>query len=259
MKKGICTLPMVPVREKPSDPSQMINQILFGDTVHIKDRFKSWLFIETAHDNYAGWVDEKQIVFPPMAFIEKAEKEVPVFLAEKYVEAQDKNNNRLSLVMGSRLPRFDGENFYMGETAFKLPKGVLLYQGRKNAQELVETAKNYLGSPYLWGGRSFFGIDCSGFTQIVYRMCGYSLPRDSSQQAEHGNLVGFIEESKPADLAFFENEEGRIVHVGILLNNHQIIHSSGQVRIDTLDHEGIFNESLKKYTHKLRFIRRIIE
>ncbi len=257
MNKGICILSMVPVREKPSDKSQMINQLLFGDVVQIKDRYKSWLFTEISHDSYAGWVDEKQISFPPAAFFEQIENEYPVFLSEKYVDACGKNGSRLSLVMGSRLPGFDKNTFDIGESKYKLPGDVHVLQGKQTPEVIIETARKFLGSPYLWGGRSYFGNDCSGFTQIVYRMCGYNLLRDSSQQAELGLLVSFIEEAKPGDLAFFENEEGRIVHVGILLNSHQIIHSTGQVRIDTIDHEGIFNEVTNKYTHKLRFIKRL--
>lgn len=258
MDKGICILPMVPVRERPSDRSQMINQLLFGDVVHIKDQYKSWFFTETSHDGYAGWIDEKQIRFPSPAFFNQMEEREPVFLAEKCAEAHGETGNNLSLVMGSQLPYFENNTFRIGNQEYKLPGNMHVIRGKQTSEVVTETARRYLGSPYLWGGRSFFGNDCSGFTQIVYRMCGYNLLRDASQQAELGIIIGFVEEAKPADLAFFENEEGRIIHVGIMLNNHQIIHSSGEVRIDTIDHEGIYNEVLKKYTHKLRFIKRVI-
>jgi len=259
MNKGICILPMVPVREKPTDKSQMINQLLFGDVVLIKDQFKSWLFVTTSHDGYAGWIDEKQISTFDDAFFEQMEKEDPVFLTEKYVEARGENGNKLPLTLGSRLPGFDNNTFRMGKFTFKLPEMASLIKGRQTPEVVIRTARYYLGSPYLWGGRSYFGNDCSGFTQIVFRLCGYNLHRDASQQAEQGKLVSFVEEAKAADLAFFENEEGSIVHTGILLNNHEIIHSSGQVRIDTIDHEGIFNETTKKYSHKLRFIKRMLD
>ncbi len=258
MNKGICILPMVPVREKPSDKSQMINQLLFGDVVQIKDRYKSWLFTEISHDNYVGWIDEKQINIPPSAFFEEMENEEPVFLTDKYADALGKNGTELSLVMGSRLPGFDKNTFHIADSEYKLPENISVLQGKQTREVVIKTAKKHLGAPYLWGGRSYFGNDCSGFTQIVYRICGYNLLRDASQQAEQGTLVSFIVEAKPGDLAFFENEEGTIVHVGMMLNSHQIIHSSGQVRIDTIDHEGIFNEAAKKYTHKLRFIKRLL-
>lgn len=259
MDKGICTLSTIPVREKPSDRSQMINQLLFGDLVQIKDRYLSWLFIETLHDDYAGWVDEKQLSFYPESYFEQLINEQPVYLAEKFVEARNKKDGKLLyLTAGSRLPLFNGNSFRLYNAEYTFQKEVSVLTGQQSTEKLLETARQYLGAPYLWGGRSFFGNDCSGFTQIIFRMCGYDLLRDASQQAERGTLIGFVEEARPADLAFFENEEGRIVHVGILLNNHEIIHSSGQVRIDAIDHEGIYNQTLKKYTHKLRFIKRIL-
>jgi cell wall-associated NlpC family hydrolase len=123
---------------------------------------------------------------------------------------------------------------------------------------LIDTAFLYLNSPYLWGGRTPFGIDCSGYSQIVYRMCGVDLPRDASQQAEVGDRLSFIEEATPGDLAFFDNNEGRITHVGILLGDNKIIHASGKVRVDRIDHQGIFNDEMHDYSHHLRLITRVI-
>ncbi|MNL48577.1 Gamma-D-glutamyl-L-lysine endopeptidase [compost metagenome] len=118
--------------------------------------------------------------------------------------------------------------------------------------------KMFLNAPYLWGGRSILGIDCSGFTQVCYKILGIKLKRDAYQQADQGELVSFINEGKLGDLAFFDNAEGRITHVGILINSHQIIHASGRVRIDSIDHQGIFNEETQQYSHKLRIIKRIL-
>ena len=120
------------------------------------------------------------------------------------------------------------------------------------------TAKEFLNAPYLWGGKSFFGVDCSGFTQLVYKVNNVKLPRDAYQQAEVGEALSFVEESQPGDLAFFENAEGRIIHVGIMLDDQKIIHASGKVRIDTLDSTGIFNQEMNKHTHKLRFVKSIL-
>ena len=127
----------------------------------------------------------------------------------------------------------------------------------KSKDNLVNTALHYLNSPYMWGGKSPFGIDCSGFVQCVYQLHGVQLPRDAYLQAEHGETLGFIDESEAGDLAFFDDEEGKITHVGIIMSDYHIIHAFGQVRIDRLDQTGIFNNALNKHTHKLRVIKKI--
>ena len=117
--------------------------------------------------------------------------------------------------------------------------------GTKDKSKLVETATLYLNTPYLWGGKTPFGIDCSGFVQMVYKLNGFKVLRDASQQASQGDALSFIEESEPGDLAFFDNEEGNIIHVGIMMEINYIIHASGKVRIDRLDHLGIYNSEIK--------------
>jgi cell wall-associated NlpC family hydrolase len=128
---------------------------------------------------------------------------------------------------------------------------------KKNKEQLIETALMYLNAPYLWGGKTPFGIDCSGFTQMVYRLNGFKLMRDASEQAKQGDALSFIEESTPGDLAFFDNKEGAITHVGIIMENNHIIHAHGKVRIDRLDQTGIYNADLRTYSHKLRVIKSI--
>jgi len=130
--------------------------------------------------------------------------------------------------------------------------------GVQPKSNLLETAFLYLNAPYLWGGKTPFGIDCSGFTQMVYKLNGYHLLRDASQQASQGIPLSFIEESEAGDLAFFDNDEGKIIHVGIIMDDNYIIHASGKVRVDRLDHLGIYNAELNKHTHKLRVIKKII-
>ncbi len=115
-----------------------------------------------------------------------------------------------------------------------------------------------MNAPYLWGGKTPFGIDCSGFTQMVYKLNGHALLRDASEQASQGIALSFIEESEPGDLAFFDNSEGQIIHVGIIMEDNHIIHAHGKVRIDRLDHSGIYNIDKKIHTHKLRVIKKII-
>ncbi|RYG37708.1 MAG: NlpC/P60 family protein, partial [Chitinophagaceae bacterium] len=130
--------------------------------------------------------------------------------------------------------------------------------GLRTKSNLIPTAFLYLNSPYLWGGKTPFGIDCSGLTQMVYKLNGYALPRDASQQALVGEPLSFIEESESGDLAFFDNDEGRIIHVGLIMEDNYIIHASGRVRIDRLDHLGIYNAEVNRHTHKLRVIKKFI-
>jgi cell wall-associated NlpC family hydrolase len=129
---------------------------------------------------------------------------------------------------------------------------------KREKANLVKTALLYLNAPYLWGGKTPFGIDCSGFTQMVYKINGYRLPRNAFDQVSQGDSLSFIEESEPGDLVFFDNEEGTIDHVGIIMENNYIIHAHGKIRIDRIDHTGIFNTETGNYTHALRVIKKII-
>jgi hypothetical protein len=257
MKKGICLLSMVPVRETASDRSQMLNQLLFGDRVDIKDQYKSWLLIESEDDTYAGWVDEHQITLLSEDEASNNIQANDFFLADDVVHLKS-DKQALLVTLGSRLPGWDGQKVRVGNQEFVFEVPPRIFTGVKNMSELIKMAHRYVGSPYLWGGRSLFGIDCSGFTQIVFRMAGHKLPRDSADQAMLGTTINFIHEAKAGDLAFFENEEAQIVHVGILLGDGFILHASGEVRKDRVDHEGIYNENLHRYTHKLRIIKRVV-
>ncbi|MBE0650406.1 MAG: C40 family peptidase [Bacteroidales bacterium] len=257
MKTGISFLSVIPVRENPSDKSQMVSQLLFGETVKIIDEVKDWFFIQSDGDQYEGWVDSNQIKIIDEGVYKNLAKENPVFLINQYLKAIHKNGSIL-LSLGSRLPFYNKNGFNIENDHYHFETAPEIYQGKKSVEEMIKVAKSYIGVPYLWGGRSYFGLDCSGFSEIVFRASGYQLPRDSSDQAQVGKVIGFINEAQPGDLAFFDNEEGRIVHVGILLNNTQIIHASGSVRIDSIDHQGIFNNHKEKYTHKLRLIKRVL-
>jgi hypothetical protein len=162
----------------------------------------------------------------------------------------------LRLLAGTIIPQIVDNYFYLGETRYKIEGQVHHPNINEFRSSVADAAMFFMNAPYLWGGRSIFGIDCSGFTQMVFRQFGIRIKRDAWQQAEQGELVGFIQEARVGDLAFFDNEEGRITHVGIMLDNNRIIHASGKVRIDAIDPQGIFNKELNKYTHKLRIVKR---
>ena len=213
-----------------------------------------WVQIELAFDNYIGWIDAKQ--YQPITEEHYTVlNNTPIVLNSDLVEYITTPNNQLtSITLGASLSFLDNEEINTSKYSFE---GIKVC-GQKPKSDLVKTAFMYLNAPYLWGGKTPFGIDCSGFTQMVYKLNGYSLLRDASQQATQGEALSFIEESEPGDLAFFDNEEGNIIHVGIMMENNYIIHASGKVRIDRLDHLGIYNAEVNRHTHKLRVIKKIL-
>ena len=159
--------------------------------------------------------------------------------------------------MGSLLPAAD--RFEIAGQEFSVQTSCKALKEKTQRPKLIEDAYMYLNAPYLWGGKGPFGIDCSGFVQVVFRLNGILLPRDAYQQADIGDTLSFVEEGQAGDLAFFDNENGKITHVGILNDAQHIIHASGKVRIDRIDHQGIFHEENGTYTHRLRLLKRIIK
>lgn len=235
MTKGICNVSIAPLRADSSDKSEIVSQLLYGESADILEVKDNWTKIKTHYDNYEAWMDTKQISPVSDEFVVSRKRN----LVKEPFQSTMTESGKVLLSMGSEV------NF---ETTAPT-------RGRDLSESIVNCAKEFLNVPYLWGGKSFFGIDCSGFTQIIYKIHGIKIPRDAYQQAEIGDALTFIEEAKPGDLAFFENKDGRINHVGIILADQKIIHAHGKVRIDSLDTSGIFNKDQNKHTHKLRFIR----
>ena len=249
MLYGICNLGVVPLRLEPKDTSELTSQILYGEIFKVLEVRKKWSKIRLAYDNYEGWIDNKQY------------KEIS--------KTEYKNTDSLDGIFSTDLVEFvsdkDGQIYpiSLGSNLNSLSLLQHTHDGRSNQKrskkgDLLNTALLYLNTPYLWGGKTPFGIDCSGFTQMVYKINGYKLFRDASQQATQGEALSFIEESEPGDLAFFDNDEGNIIHVGVIMKDNYIIHAHGKVRIDRLDHSGIYNVQTNSHTHKLRVIKKII-
>ena len=238
MDKGICVVTVAPVRAEGSDKAEIVTEILFGESADILEVNKNWTKIKMHYDDYEGWMDTKQI--KPISDEDFAKRKVTV-VTEDFSSVL-MNDGKTLLSMGS-------------EVEFPV---VASRRSHDVRESIALTAKEFINVPYLWGGKSFFAVDCSGFTQLVYKVHNIKLPRDTYQQAEVGEALSFVEESRPGDLAFFENPEGKIIHVGIMLDSQKIIHASGKVRIDTLDSTGIFNKELNKHTHKLRVIKSIL-
>jgi cell wall-associated NlpC family hydrolase len=251
---GICNLAIIPIRAEASDRSEQVSQLLFGEHFKVIELTAKWAQVELAYDGYIGWIDVKQ--FQPISeenytFLNETTSLLNADLIE-YITTP--NNQLMPISLGASLSFLENTTINTSNYSFDGSK----VSGIKPKSELLKTAFLYLNAPYLWGGKTPFGIDCSGFTQMVYKLNGVHLLRDASQQATQGVPLSFIEESEPGDLAFFDNEEGKIIHVGIMMENNYIIHASGKVRIDRLDHLGIYNAETNRHTHKLRVIKKVI-
>lgn len=251
MQHGLINLAIVPLRDAPMHKAQQVSQLLFGEGFEVLEKHGEWLKIQTENDGYQGYI---QAIQSFLINVEDYEKHLlkTVQLTHQAVTVIFKKQDQtcLYLLAGSRISGLENNQFILGEMEYQLQNPL-----QPNTNGLINLAKTYLNTPYLWGGRTHFGIDCSGFAQAVYLQQGIQLKRDAWQQAEQGQTVDFLQSALPGDLAFFDNEEGRIVHVGIMLNNEQIIHASGNVKIDRIDNQGIYSAGQKKYTHRLRIIK----
>lgn len=252
---GISELSIIPVRKESNDKSEMITQILFGETFQIIEKQGSWSSIKLAFDNYEGWIDNKSISKISKDVFDQINSGSNIVTQNLFNVILNDRNEQIILPVGATLPNVNSssKSFVINENKYQISENI--FEGKL---DVVSLSKQFLNSPYLWGGKNPFGIDCSGFVQVVYKVLGIKLSRDANQQVELGETINFISEIKAGDLAFFDNEEGNIVHVGIVLNQNEIIHASGKVRIDKLDQQGIYNIENKNYTHKLRLIKRVL-
>lgn len=260
MEFAVIPISVVPVRAEPSDQSEMVTQLLFGELVVVERKNKGWAGIRNIYDNYEGWVDQKQIQGIGEEEFNRLNSLTPCYVTDLVEVVQDLDNYQtLPVLIGSVIRNLGEDNvFEMAGRKYEYTGQYASGAGEVPAKDVLEHAMMFLNTPYLWGGRSPFGIDCSGFVQVAFMLSGVNLLRDASEQAGMGEHISFLDEAHPGDLLFFDNPDGEIIHVGILLPNKEIIHASGKVRIDRIDHQGIFNESLKTYTHSLRLIRRIL-
>lgn len=256
---GKCPLSLVPLRLEPSDRSEMVSQLLFGESYQVIDELKGWLLVRVIHDGYEGWMDKKQSLAPEFNLIVNDEPETVHVVAGITAPAfRIGSESPVALCKGSVLPQLRNNKFSLGGQEYLFESETLEIPDSPLPDNILKTAMEYLNTPYLWGGRSPFGIDCSGFTQMVFRLCGIALKRDAAQQFQEGEMISFINEVQPGDLAFFENAVGNITHTGILTGTGKIIHASGCVRLDSIDHHGIYNSGTGQYTHTLRLIKRMI-
>jgi cell wall-associated NlpC family hydrolase len=256
---GLITHPLVPLRAYNSERSEMVSQLLFGEYVKILVKQEKWLYVENITDGYTGWADIRMInPVTDSTFLKSRHQKADRLLHPYNIIYNTKINQSKLLPGGSIIYDLSGDEFSADGEIWSLIEPDSLAVGRFDVHRILETAIQYLNAPYLWGGKSVLGIDCSGLVQVVYGIGGYLLPRDASQQVLQGELVDFLSESMPGDLAFFGSEEGSITHVGILVDNASIIHASGWVKIENIDSQGIISSKTGEYTHQLRVIKRII-
>ncbi len=254
---AVCQVSLAPLRSAAAEKSEMVSQLLFGETVTIHDRRDAWVHVTCSWDGVTGWADNKQFkVITDSEFAEyAAEQTMSLALVEGLMAA----DHFIPLTLGAVLPGYDGLRCRLGSQSFQFSGSVVTPSNvAGNGDWIVRLAKRYLHAPYLWGGRSPFGIDASGLVQMVYKMAGMQLLREPLHQVTQGRPIDFTEQCQAGDLAFFDNGKGDINHVGIVLPGCNLIHASGKVRIDKLDHFGIFNKELNRYTHQLRIVKRLI-
>lgn len=250
MQYGICHLSIIPVRSAADHLGEMVTQLLYGDPYKVLEQRKAWSRIRLHFDGYEGWIANTQLY----CISEEAYGQMEPGVASKVVSdlvdfVETEKGILIPIVLGSSV----------AHTALMHHSFHGNVVGRTNKKNgLLKTAMLYLNAPYLWGGKTPFGLDCSGFTQMVYKINGYRLLRNAAAQATQGEALSFVEESEPGDVAFFDNAEGKIDHVGLLMQDNHIIHVHGKVRIDRIDHTGIFNTETGKYTHQLRVIKKMI-
>lgn len=261
MVYGISNLSIIPVRKDPSERSEMVTQILFGEHFELREQIMGWTNVKLEYDGYEGWVDSKMITPIHERSVQKILNN-PIAVSTDVINIVPVNEEQnLMMVAGSTLPVYRPylKRFSVGKENYN-STGEVSYGTIENPRELaIRQALKYFNAPYLWGGRTPFGIDCSGLSQIIYKMIGIRIPRDASEQVKIGRALSFVDEAEPGDLAFFDDEEGNIVHVGIIWKRNKIIHASGKVRIDNVDQFGIFNIDTQRYSHKMRVMKKIIQ
>ena len=243
---AVCVVPVAHMRQLPDHRSEMKSQLLFGEMVSITDNDKKgWVKIIGKADGYEGWCQWAQL----QEINADAFNNGAVTLAADWVNEINYNGQKMFIPLGSVI---DEKNVAIQFSGKRWQPAAAVC----DEATIKQIAFQFINTAYLWGGRSVYGIDCSGFAQAVYKFLNIPLLRDAHLQATEGAIINFLQEVRCGDLAFFDDANGEIVHVGILLNEREIIHASAKVRIDKIDNEGIVKVVTGERTHHLRTIKR---
>lgn len=252
---------VVPVRAEAREGAEQLTQMLFGETCVVLEQQPRWMRIRLDLDGQEGWVDRKMIA--PMTQQEAADYMAAYARAAQVVfpvayAVSENNGQTIPLTAGTRLPHYEDGRFEVLGVAFRIDPTMVAYQPLSlDLQTLQQTVRFFLNVPYLWGGKNALGMDCSGFTQIVMSLFGKTLLRNASEQATQGQAITHLSDAQAGDLVFFDHEDGRISHVGIVLDSERVIHCSGRVKVEKLDQAGIYSAEQGDYTHHLVQIRRV--
>ncbi len=252
MQYAISTVAAAPVRIEPAHRSELVNQLLFGETMEVLEEKGEWFRVRSIYDDYEGWLTHHLIT--------ETGKEIATgelnFVATNIINPVTLPDQLINAPMGASLTGFDEETRLLWDERYKYHGTYRNLHKPFEQDYLRKIIQPWLNAPYLWGGKTFMGVDCSGFAQIVYKLLGIKLKRDAYLQADQGEVVPDLSSAREGDLAFFNNEKGRIIHVGIILSGQKIVHASGKVRIDRLDEKGIVNSENGKRTHDLCAMKR---
>jgi len=273
--KAISLHSIVPVRAEARESAEQNTQMLFGETCTIEPSAETdplsdrWRFVRLDSDGQKGWVDAKMVT--PMSDKEyrtytKAYKTAAIVAFPMAYAVSENNGQTIPLTAGTRLTNYQPSSvkgagaarFEVLGVGFRIDGGLVITAPLELTEHvLLQTVRFFLNVPYLWGGKNAMGMDCSGFTQTVMSLFGKHLYRNASEQAKQGRTVSCLKKAQAGDLVFFDHKDGRISHVGIVVDSTRVIHCSGRVKVEKLDETGIFSAETGDYTHHLVAIRRM--